>query len=83
MISKETIDKVFEGDSEYRFFEKEKLNINSRLSLSKHQYIPLQELNNEKSLRIIRAFTWPKVLAPAYTLINNQKVNLVYVNDKN
>ena len=74
----EIIDKIFKNNIEYSYFNKNELTINKRISLKDYQYIPLKELSNKKSLQIIKAFTWPSVLEPAYTLINNQKVNLLY-----
>ena len=78
----DTIDKFFNKNAKYFYFDKKDLIINKRFSLKEFQYIPLQELSTKKSLQIIKAFSWPTVLDPAYTLIDNQKVNLFYKNKK-
>ena len=73
-----TLNDFFDKKTNLTSFDQKLLIINKRSELDKYQYIAFENLNKDDSLRIIKAFSWPGVLDPAYTIINNQRINLTY-----
>ena len=77
-----SIDLYFSKLKKTNPIEKEKLIINKRSELNKYRFIPFEDLNKKKSIQIIKALTWPGVLEPSFTFINNKKIYLSYSNCK-
>ena len=75
-----TLDNYFIKNKDLIFIRSSELVIYKRSELEKYAYIKYINLNTRKSLQIIKALTWPGVLKPAYTIINNKKINLTYSN---
>ena len=71
-----TLNDFFDKKTNLISFDQKLLIINKRSELDKYQYIAFENLNKDDNLRIIKAFSWPGVLDPTYTIINNQRINL-------